>query len=270
MSDQKHHGTSNPADGADPKGFWHRASHDVSGSLLGNQGVEGELAQKVEQKLQLPLMIAAALTLPSVILMETREEGLMLTLSTILNWGTWLVFALDVVLMLILVPRRLQYIKTHPVEIAIVILTPPVVPASFQLLRMLRLLRLLRLLKLAEYSRKAFSTQGLAYAALMTVTVAIVGGSLYRAFESGNQKLDEWEGMYWAVTTMMTVGSDYQTTTTASQVIEVVILIAGVGFISMLTGALAQRFVAPPKNPAAPNGSAPPDDATRSAITDGS
>ena len=206
------------------------------------------MASRVEAKLQLPLMIAAALTLPSVILMETRETGALLTISTILNWGTWLVFALDVVLMLILVPNRWKYIKTHPIEIAIVILTPPVLPASFQLLRMLRLLRLLRLLKLAQFSRKAFSTQGLAYAALMTVTVAIVGGSLYRAFEAKNQDLNEWEGMYWAVTTMMTVGSDYQTTTTASQVIEIVILIAGVGFISMLTGALAHRFVAPPKD----------------------
>lgn len=266
MADENDLTTTEP-DGAHPRkhGRWHHASHVLSGSLLGKQGVEGERAARVEARLQLPLMIAAALTLPSVILMESRETGTLLTISTILNWGTWLVFALDVVLMLILVPNRWKYVKTHPIEIAIVILTPPVLPASFQLLRMLRLLRLLRLLKLAQFSRKAFSTQGLAYAALMTVTVAIVGGSLYRAFEAKNQDLNEWEGMYWAVTTMMTVGSDYQTTTTASQVIEIVILIAGVGFISMLTGALAHRFVAPPTNPPATGDAAP--DGTGSGAT---
>ena len=258
MADNDHSSASSAPEGQTSGTFLKRASSVVSRSLLTDKEVEGERAARVEQKLQTPLMIAAALTLPSVILMETRETGVLLTISTILNWGTWLMFALDVVLMLILVPNRLRYIKTHPVEIAIVILTPPVLPASFQLLRMLRLLRLLRLLKLAQFSRKAFSTQGLAYAALMTVTVAIVGGSLYRAFEAKNQNLNEWEGMYWAVTTMMTVGSDYQTTTTASQVIEIVILIAGVGFISMLTGALAQRFVAPPKEPTATASSTSP------------
>lgn len=220
----------------------------TSKSLLTNKGVEGERAARVEQKMQLPLMIAAVLTLPSVILMETTETGLLQTISTILNWGTWLAFALDVVLMLILVPNRWNYIKNHPVEIMIVVLTPPVLPGSFQMLRMLRLLRLLRLVKLAQFSRRAFSTQGLAYASLMTLTVAIVGGSLFRTFEGKNQDLSEWEGVYWAITTMMTLGSQYESTRTATEVIELFILVAGVGFISILTGALAQRFVAPPKD----------------------
>lgn len=260
MADSQHSSNRDPSDGPKPHGFWHHASSVVSGSLLSNQGVEGERATKVEEKLQLPLMIAAALTLPSVILMETRETGLLLTVSTILNWGTWLVFALDVVLMLILVPNRLRYLKTHPVEILIVILTPPVLPASFQMLRMLRLLRLLRLVKLAQFSRRAFSTEGLAYASLMTITVAIIGGSLFRAFEAKNQNLTEWEGIYWAITTMMTLGSQYDSTTTATEVIELLILVAGVGFISILTGALAQRFVAPPKEaeePDTPAGTSP-------------
>ena len=95
------------------------------------------------------------------------------------------------------------------------------------------------LLKLAELSRTAFSTPGLGYAALMTLMVALAGGTLFRAFESKNQNLDEWESIYWAITTMMTLGSQYQPTTTASEVIEVAILVAGVAFISLLTGALA-------------------------------
>jgi voltage-gated potassium channel len=252
MAREKDPSKTDPKDESGFRGFRHRTSAELSGSLLGRNGVEGELAQRVEQKLQAPLMIGAILTLPSVILMETSVSGFWLTVSTILNWGTWLIFALDVVLMLILVPNRLRYIKTHPVEIAIVILTPPVLPASFQMLRTLRLLRLLRLLKLAQFSRRAFSTEGLAYAALMTVTVALIGGSLFRAFEGKNQSLNEWEGVYWAITTMMTLGSQYESTTTATEVIELFLLVAGVGFISILTGALAQKFVTPPKDPEKP------------------
>jgi voltage-gated potassium channel len=249
MARDKAHPETDPHKEPGFRGFRHRASKELSGSLLGRNQVEGKRAARVEQKMQLPLMIGAILTLPSVILMETSVSGIWLTISTILNWGTWLIFALDVVLMLILVPNKLKYVKTHPVEIAIVILTPPVLPASFQMLRTLRLLRLLRLVKLAQFSRRAFSTEGLAYASLMTITVAIIGGTLFRSFEGKNQDLNEWEGVYWAITTMMTLGSQYESTTTATEVIELLILVAGVGFISILTGALAQRFVTPPKEP---------------------
>ena len=48
--------------------------------------------------------------------------------------------------------------------------------------------------------------------------------------------------MYWAITTMMTLGSQYQPTTTGSEIVELLLLIAGVGFISLLTGALAKQF----------------------------
>ena len=252
MARDRDHSKADPHREPGFRGFRHRAAKQLSGSLLGRNQVEGERAARVEQKMQLPLMIGAILTLPSVILMETSVSGFWSTISTILNWGTWLIFALDVVLMLILVPNRLKYVRTHPVEIAIVILTPPVLPASFQMLRALRLLRLLRLVKLAQFSRRAFSTEGLAYASLMTITVAIIGGSLFRAFEAKNQDLTEWEGVYWAITTMMTLGSQYDSTTTATEVIELLLLVAGVGFISILTGALAQRFVTPPKEPDEP------------------
>jgi hypothetical protein len=108
------------------------------------------------------------------------------------------------------------------------------------------LLRLLRLLKLAQLSRSLFSGQGLLYAALMTTVMALAGGSAFRAFEAGNQKLTEWESIYWAVTTMTTLGSQYDATTTGSEIVEIVILLIGVTFFAMLTGAIAQRFLNPP------------------------
>ena len=51
--------------------------------------------------------------------------------------------------MLALVPDRRKYLEHHPIDLVVVFLTPPVLPASLQALRAIRLLRLLRLLKLA-------------------------------------------------------------------------------------------------------------------------
>ena len=225
---------------------------DISAQIPPGRGVEGESALKAQRALQLPMIIAAALTLPSLILLETRESGLLYDVSVVLNWGTWLAFLIELVVMLAVVPNRWRYIRYHPVEIAIVVLTPPVLPASFQFLRVLRLLRLLRLLKLAEFSRAAFSTAGLGYAALMTLMVALAGGTLFRSVEAKNQDLTEWESIYWAITTMMTLGSKFQPTTTISEVVELGLLIVGVGFISILTGALAQRFIKPARGKPAP------------------
>lgn len=237
----------------------HSAAMELTGGTEPKNGVEGHRAIRAEQLMNTPLMIAAALTLPCVILTETRETGLLAEIATILNWGTWLAFAIELVVMLVLVPDRLKYLKHHPVEIVIVLLTPPILPASLQALRAIRLLRLVRLLKLTQLSKSAFSPQGLMYASLMTLVVALIGGTVFRTFEASNQKISEWDSIYWAITTMTTLGSQFEATTLGSEIIELVLLLAGVTFISMLTGAIAHRFVGasapetdPPPSPEEP------------------
>jgi len=216
---------------------------ELTGGTDPGNGVAGPRAIRAQELMNTPLMIAAALTLPCVILSETRETGALADIATILNWGTWLAFAVELTVMLALVPDRLKYLRHHPVELVVVFLTPPVLPAGLQALRAIRLLRLLRLLKLTQISRNAFSSEGLLYASLMTTVMALAGGTAFRAFEAGNQKLTEWEGAYWAVTTMTTLGSQYEATTVGSEIVEIVILLTGVAFFAMLTGAIAHRFL---------------------------
>jgi len=228
------------------KRFEHQLSSELTGGVDPGNGVVGPRALKAERILNTPLMIAAALTLPSVALSETHVGGTLETIAVILNWGTWLIFALELALMLLFVPDRKLYLKHHPVEIIVVFLTPPILPASLQALRAIRLLRLLRLLKLAQVTRRLFSNRGLQYAALMTALIAIAGGSVFRAFEQQNQHLTEWDGVYWAITTMTTLGSEWEPTTVGSEITSVAILLVGVSFMAMLTGAIAHRFLAPP------------------------
>ena len=45
--------------------------------------------------------------------------------AKVLNWGIWIAFALEFVVMLALVPDRKKYLRHHPVEIVVVFLTPP-------------------------------------------------------------------------------------------------------------------------------------------------
>ncbi len=215
-----------------------------------DNGVTGSRAIRAENLMQTPLMIAAALTVPSVALTEAHVGGTLETIASFLNWAIWIAFATELLVMLALVPDRRRYLRHHPVELIVVVLTPPVLPAALQSLRVIRLLRLLRLLKLAQLSRRLFSNQGLQYAALMTLLTAIAGGSLFRAFERGNQALSEWDAIYWAISSMTTLGSKWEPTAIGSEITAVVIQLIGISFMAMLTGAIAQRFLNP--NPGTP------------------
>jgi voltage-gated potassium channel len=200
---------------------------------------------RVAERLETPMLIAAALTLPMVAITESRPGGLLQTVAIVLNWTTWLAFAVELVVMLAVVPDRRAWLRHHPLDATIVLLTPPLLPPGLQALRVLRLFRLLRLLRLAQLTHEVFSLQGLRYAMLLSVLTVIGGGALFVAFERGSQHLDTWDGIYWAVTTMTTLGSNIYPTTTGGQIVSTVILVIGIGFVALLTGAFAQRFLGP-------------------------
>ena len=71
------------------------------------------------------------------------------------------------------------------------------------------------------------------------------GGAIFGAFEKHSQHLSFWQDTYWAITTMTTLGSNIYPTTTGGQIVSTFIMIVGIGFVALLTGAFAQRFLAP-------------------------
>ena len=125
----------------------------------------------------------------------------------------------------------------------IVVLTPPFLPSSLQAIRALRLLRVLRLLRLAQLGRRLFSTQGLRYVSLLALLTALGGGATFAAVEK--QGYSTWDGVWWSVSTMTTVGyGDIYPHTTTGRFLGIVVMLVGIGFIAVLTGAVAERFLA--------------------------
>ena len=204
-----------------------------------------ERSIRVRERLNTPMLIAAALTIPTVAITESTPHGTLRDVAIVLNWITWLAFLIELVTMLAVVDNRWTYIRRHPLDLIIVVLTPPVLPAGLQSLRVLRLLRLLRLFRLAQLSRDVFSLEGLRYALLLAFLTVIGGGAIFNAFERQSQHLSFWEGTYWAVTTMTTLGSNIYPTTVGGQIVSVFVLLVGIGFVALLTGSFAQRFLAP-------------------------
>ena len=203
-----------------------------------------ERSERVARFLEPFLLVAALLTLPAVAIDQANFGNGVDPVAVALNWATWVPFLIEVVVMLAIVPDRRRWLREHPIEIVIVVLTPPILPPGLQSLRVLRLLRLLRLMRLAQLARRVFSLEGLRYAALLAALSAIAGGAAFVAFEH-THNYDDWTGIYWAVTTMTTLGSNIYPTTTGAEITSVVLLLVGISFVALLTGAIAQRVLGP-------------------------
>jgi voltage-gated potassium channel len=145
--------------------------------------------------------------------------------------------------MLAVVPDRGRWLRDHPLEVAIVVLTPPFAPASLQAARVFRLLRLLLLLRLAVLARRLLSTEGVRDAAVFALLIVLGGGAAYAAVES-EQHMSAWDGVWWAVTTVTTVGyGEFTPETDAGRVIAIIVMVVGIGFVALLTAAAAERFI---------------------------
>jgi voltage-gated potassium channel len=162
-------------------------------------------SREVERRLELPLLAFALLTIPAIALDYGDAEEPWHTIGVALNWAIWLAFVAEVVIMLSVVPDRRRWLRDHPLDLAIVILTPPILPPALQSARAFRLLRLLRLVRAGTLARRVFSTEGVRDAAVLTLLAVLGGGAAFAAVEK-NEGLSAWDGVWWAIQTVTTVG----------------------------------------------------------------
>lgn len=189
------------------------------------------------------MLVAATLVIPAIIIEEAGPGEPLETLAVVLNYAIWLAFLLEAAVMLWVVPNKRRWLGDHPLEVIIVVLTPPFFLAALQPIRLLRLGRLLRLLRLAPLVRRLFTAQGLRYTALLAILTVLAGGAAYHQTENGQSF---GEGVYWAVTTMTTVGyGDLSPHTTAGRIVAIIVMLVGIGFVAIVTGAVAQAFIQP-------------------------
>jgi voltage-gated potassium channel len=187
-----------------------------------------------------PLIVAAVLTIPTTIVQNASVGEPWDAIALAFNWAIWLAFLSELVVMLAIVPDRLQYLKANPIDLLIVVLTPPFLVNLVQNLRLLRLLRLFRLLRLAPLVRAVFSFDGVKAVAGLAMLTAIAGGGAYAAEEG----MSFGNGVYWAISTMATVGyGDLSPHSAEGKALSIVVMLVGIGTATLFIGAVAQRFL---------------------------
>jgi voltage-gated potassium channel len=199
-------------------------------------------SERTAKKFEIPMLIAALLVIPAIVLEESNVTGTWKDVVVVLNWSIWLAFVAELVVMLAVVRNRWNWLAHHPLEVALVLLTPPFLPASMQSARLLRLFRVLRLIRVARLARGVFSLTGLRWASVVAVLTVLGGGAAFASAEKGHST---WDSVYWALTTMTTAGyGDLAPKTDVGRAVSVGIMLVGLCFVAILTGAVAERFLA--------------------------
>jgi voltage-gated potassium channel len=101
-------------------------------------------------------------------------------------------------------------------------------------------LRLLRIFSL----RNLLSLEGIQFAAFVAAFTVVVGGAVYASVEDTSDKpLTTWDGIWWAVTTVTTVGYGGFPETDTGRAIAIAVMFVGIGFVALLTAFVADRFI---------------------------
>jgi voltage-gated potassium channel len=197
-----------------------------------------------------PLVLAATLALIPVLIVEADASGTWLTAAFVANWLIWAVFAVEFVAVLIVATRKRAALRAHWLDAAIVVVTVPLFGQFLSSLRLVRLARLLRLLRVGviigralQAERRLTSGQAFRVVAIITVFIVVVAGASQATFDA-NEFPTIWDGVWWAVVTVTTVGyGDLYPKDVEGRIIGIFVMLLGIGFISVLTATVASRFI---------------------------
>jgi voltage-gated potassium channel len=201
------------------------------------------------------ILVLALLVIPAIILEETSSDALQ-TVALVLNIVIWVGFAFELAFVLAVASSRLRTLRAHWLDATIVVVSVPLTPTFLQSTRALRLLRLLRFLRLGFLAARAytvartlFSPSGLRYVVVLVLLFVVVSGSAVALVDSEDVG-SIWDGMWWALTTVTTVGyGDVVPKSAAGRLVAAVVMLVGIGFFALLTAAVAATFVKQDERP---------------------
>jgi voltage-gated potassium channel len=79
--------------------------------------------------------------------------------------------------------------------------------------------------------------------AVLTIAIVVLAGSVEALVDSGDFP-STWDGIWWAMVTVTTVGyGDIYPKSVDGRIIAMVVMLFGIGFLSVLTATVASYFV---------------------------
>jgi voltage-gated potassium channel len=195
---------------------------------------------KWERRTEWPLAAVAIVFLAAYAIDVLAEpRGTADVVVGVVTAASWVVFAVDYVIRLALATDRRRWFYRHLFDLAIVLLP---------LLRPLRLVRLVILIAALQRAvGHAIRGRVVIYtvsAAVLLVFVASLAVLESERYASGAHITSFGEALWWAMTTITTVGyGDVTPVTTTGRVIAALLMIGGISLVGSITATLASWIV---------------------------
>ena len=166
------------------------------------------------RRLLAPIVVVATLaTIPIVMALEELPAAKWVRVA---DWAIWTVFLFEYVTLLAMSPRKREFARRTPVNLLVVILSFPLLPAVLGLVRLARLARFLRLLRLAGVTAKGITgirtvlaRRGFLYVAIAAAFLVLAGGTALAFIEPQTVRGRILDGICWALFTVTTVGCEF-------------------------------------------------------------
>ncbi len=187
------------------------------------------------ERTQGPLDLLAVMFLIDVILLWSFPDGpaAFLKVLNVIAWIVWACFAVDYVARLRLSIGKARFVRTHKLDLLMVLLP---------------MLRLLRIFLLLRHSLTSVSTEKIAGSIVSLVVAAVFVSAFFMwrvEHNAPGATITTFRyALWWAIVTTTTVGyGDYTPVTLAGRVIATAVMIVGVGLIGTVSATVAAWFV---------------------------
>ena len=205
--------------------------------------------QRAVKALEWPMAILAVLVIPVIVMEDRATTPELREIAMAINWVIWIAFAAEFVLRWA-DDRTWSFPRKAWFDLLLIVLTPPfAVPDAMQGIRSLRLLRVLRLIRAFGVAAMAlrlvhrhFGKQKFHYVLVVACATVVLGAVGVFALESGeNRSIQHFgDALWWAITTVTTVGyGDITPVTPEGRLIAVVLMLTGIGVIGVFTATVA-------------------------------
>jgi voltage-gated potassium channel len=184
----------------------------------------------------LALAFLVAFSWPAfVVEIDSRTQNIL----DFIQWVSWIAFAIDLIIGFVSADRKFKYLTHHPFEVITVLLP---------FLRPLRLLRVISfgslVIQKVAVGRQFAITLKVFLASILLAYIGAVQITITERGVEGSNIKNFGDGLWWAITTVTTVGyGDRFPTTSVGRVLAVGLMIVGISLMGVITASVAAWFV---------------------------